>query len=126
MSITAMSASPDRAMLWAPRLLAVAVSLFLGLFSLDAFSGTAPVEGSPDFVIHLIPAAVVLGIVAVAWHRQWLGAVAFIGLAVAYALTARAHMSWIAMISGPLLMVGALYAWNWTHRARSANVGATR
>ena len=125
MSITAMSASPDRAMLWAPRLLAVAVSLFLGLFSLDTFSGTASAEGFPDFLIHLIPAVVVLGVVALAWHRQWIGAVAFIGLAAAYALTARAHISWIAVISGPLLMVAVLYAWNWTHRGRSGDVGST-
>lgn len=119
MSIIAVPPSPARAMLWAPRLLAIAVSLFLGLFSLDAFTATAFADGFPDFLIHLIPAAVALGIVALAWHRQWIGAVAFIGLAAAYALMARAHVSWIAVISGPLLMVGALYAWNWIHKGRS-------
>jgi len=119
MSTTAVSASPNKVMLWAPRLLAVAFSVFLGLFSLDAFSSaTSFAEGLPDFLIHLLPAATVLGIVASSWHRQWIGAAAFIGLAAAYAVAARAHVSWIAVISGPLLIVGVLYAASWMHRSK--------
>ena len=35
-------------------------------------------------------------------------------------VAARAHPTWIAAISGPLLLVGALYAWNARHRSRPA------
>jgi len=105
------------AMQWAPRLLAVAVSLFLGLFSLDAFSGADTfAQAVPGFLIHLMPAAIVLAVVALSWHREWVGAAAFIVMAAAYAVVARQHASWIAAISGPLLVVGALYAWTWMHR----------
>lgn len=117
MGTIALAAAPDKAMLWAPRLLAVAVSLFLGVFSLDAFDDGAPLaEALPDFLMHLIPTAILLGVVALSWRREWIGAVAFAGLAVAYAIPAYAHPSWIVAISGPLLVVAALYAWNWMHR----------
>jgi len=121
MGNSAMAASPDRAMLWAPRLLAVAVSLFLGIFALDAFSGAGTfTEALPDFVVHLLPSMIVLAVVAAAWHREWIGAAAFIVLSAAYAILARSHLSWIAAISGPLLAVGLLYWWDWEHRRSAA------
>jgi hypothetical protein len=121
MANAALAATPDKAMLWAPRLLAVAVSLFLGVFSLDAFgSGTSFVQALPGFLIHLLPAAIVAAVVALAWHREWIGAVVFAAVAVAYAVAAREHLSWIAAISGPLLITAALYGWNWMHRRADA------
>jgi|SoiMethySBSTD1v2_1073268.scaffolds.fasta_scaffold1052410_2 hypothetical protein len=114
MGTTTLRAAPDRAMLWAPRLLGLAVGLFLGLFSLDAFgNGTSFSAAFPDFLVHLIPAAIVVTVVALAWHREWIGAAVFTALAVVYAIWAREHASWIALISGPLMVTGALYAWNW-------------
>jgi hypothetical protein len=108
-------------MLWAPRLLAAAISLFLGVFSLDAFgAGTTITQALPDFMMHLIPAALILLVVALSWDAAWLGAVSFVGMAVAYAVAARAHPAWIAVISGPLLLVGALYAWNARRRTSPA------
>jgi len=108
-------------LLWAPRLLAVAVSLFLSVFALDAFgSGTSFFEALPDFLIHLLPSAIVVAVVALAWHREWIGAVVFAVLAVAYAVAAREHLSWIAAISGPLLITGALYGWSWRHHRAGA------
>lgn len=121
MGTTALAATPDGAMLWAPRLLAGAVSVFFASFALDAFGGDASLgEAIPDFIVHLAPAATVLAVVALSWNREWIGAVTFAGLAVAYAIAARAHPSWIAAISGPLLVVAALYAWNWMRRRAGA------
>jgi hypothetical protein len=48
-----------------------------------------------------------------AWRREWVGAVAFTGLAAAYAYVARTHVSWIPVIGGPLLIVGVLYSVSW-------------
>ena len=107
--------------IWAPRLLAVAVSLFLGVFALDAFgSETSFVQALPDFLLHLVPAAIVAAVVALAWHREWIGAVLCTALAVAYAVMAREHLSWIAAISGPFLVTAALYGWGWLHRSGAA------
>lgn len=125
MGTIALGATPDGAMPWAPRLLAGAVSLFFATFALDAFSGAASArEAIPDFIVHLMPAATVLALVALSWNREWIGAVTFVGLAVAYAIVARAHPSWIAAISGPLLVVAALYGWNWMRRRAGASDAA--
>jgi hypothetical protein len=94
------------------------VGLFLGLFALDAFSESASGRAFLAFVVHLIPAFLLFVLVAVSWTREWLGGIAFITLAVAYAATVGArHPDWVAAISGPLFVVGGLYLWSWRWRA---------
>jgi hypothetical protein len=112
-----MSTTSSPLLLWTPRILGILVSAFIGLFALDAFSHTASFfEALPDFLIHLIPALVLLTLVGAAWRWKWIGAVAFIGLAAAYALTmARGRLDWMLVISGPLLVVGVLYLWSWQY-----------
>jgi hypothetical protein len=101
-------------LVWSSRIAGFAVSLFLGLFALDAFApGKALSDAWLDFALHLVPALMVLTIVALSWQRPLIGALAFIFLAVAYAVTARAHVDWILAISGPLLGVGLLFLWRW-------------
>ena len=108
-----------RWLLWSPRILGILVSLFIGMFALDAFSEGKPwLQALPDFVVHLIPALVLLGIVAASFRRQWIGAVAFIGLAVVYAATmSKGRLDWMLTISGPLLVVGVLFLWSWFQRS---------
>ena len=99
---------------WSPRILGIALSLFLSLFALDAFAPGKPLaRASADLAIHLAPAAVVLTIVVLSWHRPWLGGVAFVLLAFAYAATVRFRLDWVVAISGPLLMVGVLFLASW-------------
>lgn len=103
-------------LLWGPRVLGIVVSLFLGVFALDAFSeGKSLFRALPDFAIHLLPALVLLAIVGASWRWEWVGGVAFTGVAVAYAYAARGHPSWVLAISGPLLVVGILFWWSWRH-----------
>ena len=65
----------SRLVLWAPRLLGVATCLFIGMFALDAFSEDKPLgEAVGDFAVHLIPAAVLLVIVALSWRCPWVAA----------------------------------------------------
>jgi len=101
--------------LWSPRVLGILTSLFVALFALDAFSGGKPLaQALPDFLIHLIPAIVLLALVAVSFRRPWIGGAAFIGLAGAYAvMVGNRHGDWIVVISGPLFVVGALFLWSW-------------
>src|SRR6185503_951461 len=101
-------------LLWSPRILGVLVCLFLGLFALDAFEpGRGLREALPDFAVHLVPVAVLLAVVGLSWRWAWAGGVVFTGLAAWYAWFARDHPSWIAVISGPLLVVGILFLWSW-------------
>ena len=104
----------DLLLLWSPRILGIAVSVFLSLFALDAFERGKPVASVlTDFAIHLVPAAVVLAIVALSWRRPWIGGVAFVLLGAAYGPTVNFRLDWTLPISGPLLTAGVLFLWSW-------------
>ena len=114
-----MTTTSARWLLWTPRVLGILVGAFLGLFALDAFSEGKPfVQALADFVIHLAPAAVLFGVLALAWRWEWVGGTAFVGLAVAYAASVSGRLDWILTISGPLAIVGALFFWSWRHHAQ--------
>ena len=70
-------------------------------------------------VMHLIPTAIVLVALAVAWRREWIGAVLFPLLAVLHLVMAWGRFDWSAyvVIEGPLLLLGALFLVNWLNRA---------
>jgi O-antigen ligase len=105
-------------LLWIPRILGILVSLFIGMFALDAFSEGKPfIEALADFAIHLTPALLLLALVLVSIRWEWVGGLAFIGLAIVYALTmSRGRLDWMLLISGPLMVVGVLFMWSWFHR----------
>jgi hypothetical protein len=103
-----MNEQSRRWLLWAPRILAILVCLFLGVFALDA-------SGLSDFALHVAPTLLLLAVVAVSWRWEWVGGVVFTGLGIAYAYVSRGHASWVLCISLPLLAVGVWYGWNWRH-----------
>jgi hypothetical protein len=102
---------------WGARIAGLIIAGFLALFALDAFNEDSFVAALPAFAIHLVPSLVVLMAVAVAWKSEWVGAAAFIALAVVYAVMVRGRVDWIATISGPLLVVGLLFLASWRYRA---------
>jgi hypothetical protein len=70
-----MTRTSARVLLWSPRILGILMSLFLSLFALDAFSEKQPFsESLPAFAIHLVPALVLLAVVAMSWRWEWIGA----------------------------------------------------
>ena len=113
-----MTTVSDRRLLWTPRVLGILLSLFIGMFALDAFSDRKPfVRALADFGMHLVPALIVLAIAIASFKREWIGGLAFTGLAVVYALTmSRGRVDWMVAISGPLLLVGVLFLVSWFRR----------
>ncbi len=109
--------------LWSPRILAIVVCLVLSLFALDAFgNGKTLREALPDFAMHLAPVLALLAVVGISWRWEWVGGLAFTGLAAGYAYFARNHVSWVLCISAPLLIVGILFFWSWLrHKDLRAN-----
>ena len=95
---------------WGPRVAGVLVIGFVALFALDAFDGRPIAQVLPDFAMHLLPAAVVAVVVAVAWRFPWVGALGFAGLAVGYAAMVPTRPDWILVISGPLAVMAVLFA----------------
>ena len=107
-----MGAHARRLLLWSPRVLGILVGIFLGLFALDALD-----EGIPALLLHVMPAAGVLLLVAVSWRREWLGGTMFVVLGAVYGVLAwrRGHVDWLLIVSGPLLIVGVLFLLSWWH-----------
>jgi hypothetical protein len=64
---------------WAPRILAILFAGFLALFALDAYiEGVTLLQMLSAFAVHLVPSAIVLALLAIAWHRESLGGVLYI------------------------------------------------
>jgi len=102
-----MSEPSRKLLLWSPRIVGIAVCLFLGMFALDSTGRL------PDFVAHVAPVLALLVAVLLSWRWEWVGAVVFIGVAFAYAWMARDHLAWIPLIAGPLLLAGILFSLSW-------------
>ncbi len=105
-----MTRSTVALLLWTPRVLALVFAGFLSLFALDVFGEGADLSHTVTaLAMHLIPAAVVLAVLAVAWRWPKAGGVLFVLAGAAYSVTAGRHVSWIVVIGGPLVVVGALF-----------------
>jgi hypothetical protein len=113
-----MTASLPRLVQWSPTVLGLFVSLFVGLFALDAFTpGKAAPEAMADFAIHVTPALVLGALMVASFGRPWIGGVAFVGLALVYAATmSRGRLDWMLVVSGPLAVVGVLFLWSWIYQ----------
>jgi hypothetical protein len=108
-----------RLLLWAPRVLSALTCLFLGLFALDVFNEEKTfLEALPAFALHVAPAVVLCAIVAASWEREWVGGMTFVVLGLAYIGLARGRLDWVLLISGPLLIVGALFLLSWRLHAQ--------
>lgn len=116
-----MTTNATRLLYWTPRILCLAFAGFLGIFAADVF-------GMPlDFwhkalalLMHMIPTAAVLVVLAIVWRREWIGAILFPLLAVLHLLTKWGRLDWAgyAMIDGPLLVLGVLFLVNWRSRGK--------
>jgi hypothetical protein len=94
-----MERSGDALLVWAPRVLGIALCLFLSVFALDAFGGgRSTPQALADFAIHVAPMILLLVVVALSWRWEWVGGVVFTALAVAYGVWTRHHPQWIAVV----------------------------
>lgn len=101
---------------WSPRILAILFAIFLSLFALDAFSGNISLwEKIKDFLIHLIPAFVILLLLCLAWKWEIIGALSYFALAIWYIVTSwgRFPTSVYIVIGLPLFIIAVLFLINW-------------
>ena len=104
----------SRFFVWAPRVAGLLAALFLATFALDAFSDTSSILAAmPGFLIHLIPAFLLVAVIWLAWHKPLVGALVFLAFAAIYTVNTLHRPDWIAVIAGPLALVGALYLLSW-------------
>jgi hypothetical protein len=114
-----MNDSLGRVMHWTPRILGVLFALFISIFALDVFGeGYSFWETLVALVMHLVPTALVVVALLIAWRWEWAGALLFVALGVAYFLMTRGRFDWLTylLIPGPLFLMGALFLVNWLRR----------
>lgn len=115
-----MKVSVKRWLFWAPRVLAILFALFLSLFALDVFGqGSGFWETLVALLMHLVPTAIVLIVLALSWRWEWIGGALFIALGAWYLLSSWGRFHWSAylVISGPLFLIGVLFLINHLYRA---------
>jgi hypothetical protein len=102
---------------WAPRVAAILIILFTGLFSLDVFGeGGSPLEVFGAFLMHNIPSFVMLLVLAFAWKRPVVGFAAFLVVALAFTvLFVRDFYAVqnLLLFVLPLLLVASLFYADW-------------
>jgi hypothetical protein len=94
-------------------------ALFVSLFALDVFEAGGGVwETAVALSVHLIPAAVILLLLAAAWRREWFGAVGYTALGFVYLMMAWGRLHWSAYvaIAGPLFLIGLMFLISWLRR----------
>ena len=106
---------------WTPRILCILAILFISIFALDAFDSDLPVtEQLLNFLIHMIPSFVLIGILILSWKWELIGGAIFvlIGLIMSplvyqhnYNMNGSVIMSLgiIAIITVPFIIVGVLF-----------------
>ncbi len=107
---------------WTPRILGLLFAAFISIFALDVFQeGRGAWETTVALLMHLIPTALVLAVLAVAWRWEGLGAAGFLLLGCAYLMMGGGRVHWTAhlLIAGPLLLLGALFLAHWIAGTRA-------
>lgn len=96
--------------------LGVLYAVALLIFAADVFNHEQNIAQTfYDILLHLLPTAVVLLIVVVAYNRPLIGAIIYLVLGLMYIITGWASMHWSAhiLIAGPLLLLSVLYITAW-------------
>jgi hypothetical protein len=124
--VTTMSKPVKRLLFWTPRILCILFAAFVSIFALDVFgAGAGFWRTLLAFTMHMIPTGILILVLAVSWRWEWIGGIIFPALGVCYIAWAwgRFHWSVYLVISGPLLVVGALFLIGWFYRAQLRRSG---
>jgi hypothetical protein len=105
---------------WTPRIIGILIVVLFTVVSFDVFvEGYSIGEALLALLMHLIPAAIMAGVLAVSWRWEWIGGVLFILLSVVYIVAFwGAPIAAYLWISLPLLIAGVLFFVNWRLRSQ--------
>lgn len=104
---------------WTPRVLGILFAVFISVFALDVFgAGYSFWETLGALIMHLIPTALVVVALVIAWRWEWAGAALFVALGVWYVIMAWGKFDWMTylLIPGPLFLIGVLFLVGWLYR----------
>jgi hypothetical protein len=106
----------NKILFWIPRILCILAIGFVMMFSLDVFDPKYTLsEQLLGFLMHNIPAWILIGLLVISWRWEFVGGIIFIIISIAMILlfTKFLTMNYYSMIvSGPFMIVGALFIWH--------------
>ncbi len=106
---------------WTPRIIVMIFAAFISLFALDVFDEYENIqELAIALLMHLIPTAVILVSLVIAWRWGLFGAIFYFAAGLFYIFWAwgRFPIPVYFTISGPLFIVAILFFVSWYHRPR--------
>lgn len=95
-----------------PRVLGILLVIFVTILAFDVFSEDGTWwQIATDFLIHLIPTAIILIVLWVACYYELVGGGLFVGLGFSYMIMAGRGGNWLAslILAGPFLLTGFLF-----------------
>ncbi len=105
---------------WAPRVAGILFVLFISLFAFDVFGEGLGFWGTLlALFMHLLPSILLAIAIYIAWKREWVGALLFIGWAIWYVAFFRDRdfpWSVYAIIAGIPAVIGLLFLADWVWR----------
>ena len=91
-------------------MLCLALAAFVSIFAFDVFKNYQSFwDIMLALVLHLMPTFIILGILKVAWRKEWFGALFFPLLGALYIYLAWGKWTAIAIVSGSLFILGILF-----------------
>lgn len=82
-----MAPTASKLLTWFPRIVALAFAGFISIFALDSFEGhDSFLQKLIHLLLHLIPTASVLLVLALAWRRRIIGGLAFMILGMVFTI----------------------------------------
>ena len=97
---------------WLPRILAIVSILFMMIFSLDAFGGNEPFGRKIlGFLLHNIPAFILIIVLIIAWEYEIIGGVIFILIFIALGIFFKSFSEnpGSLVVITPLLLAGVMF-----------------
>jgi hypothetical protein len=103
---------------WLPRVSVLLFTALISLFSLDVVGmGYGFWETAGAFLIHSIPALLMVAAIYIAWRWEWVGGFFFIAWALFYVVSAQGFGAGVyLMMSGLPFALGVLFLLNWHFR----------
>jgi len=105
---------------WTPRALCIVFIILTSFFALDVFGESKGIwETILALLMHLIPTFILIAILVITWHREWIGGILFSVLGFTYIINMWGQfplMTYI-VVAGPLIITGILFLLNWKYRA---------
>lgn len=114
---------------WTPRIMSIIFICFLALFSLDVISPELSFRQiAVGLFMHNIPVLILSLLLAAAWRREWIGAIAFMlgGLLYSGVVLTNVfrtgfewyYLAWIVQISGVAFLIGILFLVGWRKKIK--------